>query len=125
VVEAARSYPVLISARRCNALDVVAVQANGLRRDGVGRGRSPYLYGDIRGCRDERLVVLGEYDVIDPVRVRLDLAAELRRRRLVGGRIGVGEGVAFFVALGEVEVEVPCAYDAVAAARVAGVCQSP
>lgn len=101
------------------------MQADGLRWDWVGRGRSPYLYGNVRGRRHERLVVLGEYNVVDPVRVRLDLAAELRRRRLVGGGIGVGEGVALFVALGEVEVEVPCADDAVAAARVTGVCQSP
>jgi hypothetical protein len=71
-------------------------------------------------------VVLSEHNVIDPVRVCLDLVAELGRRRFEVGGIGVGERVAFVcVGLVEVEMEVPCAYYAVAATRVAIIpCQS-
>jgi hypothetical protein len=68
---------------------------------------------------------LGKDNVIDPVGVGLDLAAELRGRRLVGGGIRVGKRVALVVVvLRQVEVEVPGAYDAVATARVAGISRS-
>jgi hypothetical protein len=48
----------------------------------------------------------------------LHLLAELRGRRLIVGRIGVGKGVALLVALAQVEMKVPGADDAVAATRV-------
>lgn len=100
------------------------METNGLWRERVGGGRSPYLHGDVGRCRDEGAAVLCEHEVVNPVGVCLDLLAELRGRRLVGGGIRVGEGVTFFAVVRKVEVQVPGAYDAVATARIAGVCTS-
>jgi hypothetical protein len=103
------------------------MQTNCLRWQGVDRCGPPYLDGDIRRGRYKSLVVLGKDNVIDPVGVGLDLAAELRGRRLVGGGIRVGKRVALVVVVvvvRQVEVEVPGAYDAVATARVAGMSRS-
>jgi hypothetical protein len=96
------------------------VQANGLRGQRLGGCWPPYLHGDVGRGRDEGAAVLGEDNVVDPVGVGLDLRLELRGRRLVVGGIGVGEGIALVVVLLQVEVQVPGADDAVAAARVAG-----
>lgn len=118
-VEAARGNPVLIAARRCDALDVVGVQADGLRRERVGGRGAPDLDGDVGRGRDKGGAVLGEDDIVDPVGVGLDLLAELGGRGLEVGGIGVGEGVVLVgVVRGQVEVQVPCADDAVATARV-------
>ena len=67
------------------------------------------------------MVVLGEDNVVDPVGVCLDLRAEACRRRLEVGGVGIGKGIVVVVNVtsGQVEVEVPGAYDAVSAARVA------
>lgn len=101
------------------------MQADGLRGELVGGGWSPYLDGDVRGCGNEGIVVLGEDDVVDPVGVCLDLLAKLGRRRLEVGGVGVGKRVALVgVALVQVEVQVPGAYYAITAARVAVPCQS-
>jgi len=119
VIQPARCYPVLKRAGRRDALDIVGVEANGLRREDIFGSRPPDLDGDVGGCRDEGAVVLDEGDVVDPVGVGLHLLAELRRRRLVARRIRVGEGIPLLAIRTQIEVQVPGAYNAVAAARVA------
>lgn len=71
---------------------------------------SPDLDCEVRGGRYESGIVLREGDVVDPVRVRVCLRAEAGR----GLRLRAAGRVAF----GEIEIQVPCAYDAVAAAGV-------
>ena len=120
VVQAARGDPVLVWAGRGHALDVVGVEADGLRRLDVCGSWSPELDGDVGGGGHEGLGILDENEVVDPVGVCLDLLAEAGGRRLVVGGARVGEGVSFVVvAVSQVEVQVPGAYDAVAASRVA------
>ena len=116
-VKPAGGHPVLGLARRRNALHVVGVQANGRWGRRFVGGRAPDLHRDIGRGGDEGSAVVGEDEVVDPVRVRLHLRAELRRRRLVVGYMVVGKGVSLlFVGAGQVEAQVPGAYDAVSTA---------
>lgn len=80
----------------------------------------PDLDGDVGGCGDKGLVVLSKDDIVDPMRVCLGLLAELGRGRFRVEGVGIGERVLFVLVVGgEVEVEIPGAYDAVSTAGVA------
>lgn len=111
-----------MGAGRGQALDVVAVEANSLRRCGIVGSGAPDFDGDVGRGGNEGFVVLGEGEIVDPVRVGLDLLTE--RGCGLWGRRGVveaGERAVALAVLGglEVEVQVPGADDAVPAARVA------
>lgn len=122
-IQSTRGYPRLAATGRGDPLDIVGMEAYGLGRKGIGGSGAPDLDGDVGRGRDEGSRVLGEDDVVDPVGVGLDLLAELGGWGLVVCGIRVGEGVALGGGVGEVEVQVPGADDAVAAARVAAGCE--
>ena len=96
------------------------MQANRLRRQLVLGGRTPYFDRNVGRCGDEGAVVLGEDNIVDPVRVRLDLLAELSGWGFEVGGIGVGKRVALVtVGLLQVKMQVPGTDYAIAATRVA------
>lgn len=109
--------------RGSHALDIIRVLAHGVRRLGLVRVRAPYSDRQIGRGGYQGGVVLGEHDVIDPMRVCLGLSSEGRLRFSLGLRlrlrvVGRCEGILGRLAV-QIQMEVPRADDTVSSSRVA------
>jgi hypothetical protein len=81
VIQSARGHPCSIRVWGGQTLDIVAVNPNGLRCICLSGMRSPYLDRHVRRSGYECGILLGQDNVIDPMCMRLYLAAKLCRAR--------------------------------------------